>query len=151
MYSYVCHKLTYLFDIWQQIISSKNIFINLINIDEVQGHHKCLWGCALYDFRGAIHIIFMSVLPLELYSAQPAQLYKVALPDKKSGTVIGARNEYKDNDIKVVFLSELTLQWGRLTIKGTCDKSYDKESAGPSCLYSQLNKIEGQIKVSSYG
>lgn len=109
MYTYVCHKLAYLFDIWQQIISSKNIFINLINTDEVQGIHKCLWGCALCDFRGAIHIIFISVVPLELCSAQPVQLYKVALHNTKWGTVIGASNEYKDNDIKVVFLSELTV------------------------------------------
>ena len=149
MYSYVCHNLAYLLDIWQQIISSKNIFINLINIDEVQGHHKCLWGCALYNFRDAIHIIFMRVVPQELCSAQPAQLYKVALPNMKSDTVICARHEYKDDDIKVVFLSELIVWWGRLIIKRTGDKSYDKESTEPSCQYSHPIKIEEQIKVSS--
>lgn len=109
MYTYVCHKLAYLFDIWQQIISGENIFINLINTHEVQGNHKCLWGCGLRDFRGAIHIIFISVVPLELCNAQPAQLDKVALHNMKWGTVIGVSNEYKNNDIKVVFLSELTV------------------------------------------
>lgn len=148
MYSYVCHKLAYLFDIWQQIISSKNIFINLINIDEVQGHHKCLWGCALYDFRGAIHIIFMSTVPPELCTIQPA-LYKVAPPRMKSDTTICARHEYKHNDIKVAFLLELTVQWGELIIKGTNGKSYDRKSIRPSCQYSHPIKLEEQIKVSS--
>ena len=49
----------------------------------------------------------MSMVPLELGSAQPAQLYKVALPNMKSGSVMCASHEYKDNDIKAVFLLEL--------------------------------------------
>lgn len=90
----------------KQIIRGKNVFINLIMkiIGEVQGHHKCLRGCVLSDFRDGIHIKFMSVVPLELCSAQLAQLYKVAVPNTKSSSVIGARHECENNDIKVVFL-----------------------------------------------